>query len=114
MKVQGVFFIALLLMSTTACSQRSFGILKEYNGKIGIGTSTPDEMLTVKGTIHTQEVVVDMKGAVAPDYVFQHYYQDTSVLKDDYELMNLSELEQFLRTHHHLPDLPSAKELDSE
>jgi hypothetical protein len=114
MKVEGIFLIALLLLSTTACSQRSFGILKEYDGKIGIGTSTPDEMLTVKGTIHTQEVVVDMKGAVAPDYVFQHYYEGTSLLKDDYKLMNLSELEQFLRAHHHLPDLPSAEELDSE
>ena len=25
------------------------------NGKIGIGTNTPDELLTVKGKIHTQQ-----------------------------------------------------------
>ena len=37
------------------------------NGKIGIGTNTPDELLTVKGKIHTQEVMVDLNGAIAPD-----------------------------------------------
>ena len=42
------------------------------NGKVGIGTSNPDEKLTVKGKIHAEEVKVDLN--VPPDYVFEKFY----------------------------------------
>ncbi|NBP68393.1 MAG: hypothetical protein EBU52_06570, partial [Cytophagia bacterium] len=45
------------------------------DGRVGIGTSLPDATLTVKGSIHTQEVKVDLLGAVAPDYVFEPTYE---------------------------------------
>lgn len=44
-------------------------------GKVGIGTTSPDEKLTVKGKIHAQEVKVDMTGALVPDYVFANDYK---------------------------------------
>jgi hypothetical protein len=71
------------------------------DGKIGIGTTSPDEMLTVKGTIHSEEVQVDMAGALAPDYVFE----------EDYPLPSLQELKAFIKTNKHLPEVPSAKEM---
>ncbi len=72
------------------------------NGNIGIGTISPDAKLAVKGDIHTQEVRVDLIGAVAPDYVF----------KEDYELRTLMEVETFIKENGHLPNIPSAYEME--
>ena len=107
-----LFLVLALAIMTSSCAQRSYGTLKEYNGKIGIGTATPDELLTVKGKIHTREVIVDLKGAVAPDYVFETYYEGSSDLKKEYRFMSLSEIEQFIKANHHLPEVPSAISLE--
>jgi hypothetical protein len=84
----------------------------EKDGKIGIGTKSPDELLTVKGKIHTQEVMVDLKGAVAPDYVFESYYEGHSELNPDYSMLSIDELDEFIQRYHHLPKIPSARELE--
>jgi hypothetical protein len=73
------------------------------NGRIGVGTAAPDEKLTVKGKIHTSEVRVDMQPNVAPDYVFEK----------DYNLLSLSELESYIKANKHLPEVPSAKEMEA-
>ncbi|MEQ9413391.1 MAG: tail fiber protein, partial [Cyclobacteriaceae bacterium] len=72
------------------------------NGNVGIGTTTPDSKLTVKGIIHTQEVKVDLNGSVAPDYVFEK----------DYPLTTLEELKSYIDQNKHLPEVPSAKEME--
>lgn len=101
---------------TVSCAAQPTGFrtLKEVNGKVGIGTSTPDELLTVKGTIHTQEVKVDLEGAVAPDYVFDAYFNGASQLLPDYKLMPLENLKDFLEKEGHLPGIPSANKLAEE
>jgi hypothetical protein len=91
-----------------------FKNLSEKNGKIGIGTNNPDELLTVKGKIHTQEVIVDLNGAVAPDYVFEKYAEGYSKLKPTYQLMSLQALDAFVKKHKHLPKVPSAEKLEKE
>lgn len=73
-------------------------------GNVGIGTTTPDSKLTVKGNIHTQEVKVDLLGSVAPDYVFEK----------DYPLTSLEELKSYIDQNKHLPEIPSAKEMEEE
>jgi hypothetical protein len=73
------------------------------SGKVGIGTTEPDEALTVKGKIHTSEVRVDLQPNVAPDYVFEK----------DYNLLPLSKLESYIKTNKHLPEVPSAKEMEA-
>ncbi len=73
-------------------------------GNVGIGTTSPDAKLTVKGTIHTQEVKVDLNGAVAPDYVFA----------DGYKLPELRETEAYIQANKHLPGIPSAAEMEEE
>ena len=88
--------------------------MTEKNGKIGIGTNVPDELLTVKGKIHTQEVIVDLQGAVAPDYVFEEYVNGFSKLKPSYELLSLEELEDFIRKNKHLPKVPAASVIAKE
>ena len=73
-------------------------------GNVGIGLSNPDEKLTVKGTIHAQEVKVDLNGVLAPDYVFL----------DDYELRPLEAVQNYIKEHGHLPNIPSAKEMEAQ
>lgn len=110
-----LIIFSLLLFSISISAQRSpFSNLTEKNGKIGIGTTSPDELLTVKGKIHTQEVLVDLDGAVAPDYVFEKYYLGFSKMLPDYSLISLKELDTFLRKHHHLPNVPSAESMKED
>jgi len=70
-----------------------------YNGNIGIGCTTPDSKLTVNGTIHATEVKVDLLGGC--DFVF----------KDDYKLMDLKKLEEFVKVNQHLPEIAPEKEM---
>jgi len=75
-----------------------------FENNVGIGTTTPDAKLTVKGNIHTNEVKVDLLGAVAPDYVFYK----------DYILKSLKNIEDYITTEGHLPNIPSAKTMETE
>lgn len=81
-------------------------VIKSYDsgkfGNVGIGTINPDEKLTVKGKIHTQEVRVDLLGPLVPDYVFAK----------DYKLKSLQEIEDYIKQNSHLPEIPSAKEIE--
>ncbi len=70
---------------------------------MGIGTANPDEALTVKGKIHAEEVRVDLS-VPGPDYVF----------KEDYQLSSLEEVQNYIDEHGHLPNIPSAKEMESQ
>ena len=103
-----------LLVSFSCGAQNSLSSITQKNGMIGIGTSDPDQKLTVKGKIHTQEVLVDLNGAVAPDYVFEKYYQGQSALNSDYQMLDLKSLEAFLKQNHHLPEIPSAQKLKED
>ena len=72
-------------------------------GNVGIGTSSPNEKLTVNGTIYSSEVKVDLS-VPGPDYVF----------KKDYHLKPLEELEQFIDRNNHLPEVPSAEQMQKK
>ncbi|MFC5282639.1 hypothetical protein [Pedobacter alpinus] len=70
-------------------------------GNVGIGTTTPDEKLTVKGKLHAEEVRVDLS-VPGPDYVFEK----------DYPLLSLAETRKYILENKHLPEVPSAKEME--
>ncbi len=111
--MKNILVLAIILFSITVTAQRNkLKNITEKNGNIGIGTKFPDELLTVKGKIHTQEVLVDLNGAVAPDYVFENYYDGTSKLNTTYRFPSLSEIENYIKEHHHLPGVPSAEEFE--
>ncbi|MGX1931317.1 hypothetical protein [Flagellimonas sp. 2504JD4-2] len=71
-------------------------------GKVGIGTENPDSKLTVKGNIHAEEIKVDLS-VPGPDYVF----------KEDYDLKSLEEVQNYIKKHGHLPNIPSAQEMEA-
>ncbi|HEX2608667.1 MAG TPA: hypothetical protein VHK91_14870, partial [Flavisolibacter sp.] len=73
------------------------------NGSVGIGTSNtndPSFRLFVETGIRTRRVKVDAYAWA--DYVFHPGYQ----------LNSLPEVEHFINTHQHLPDVPSAAEVE--
>ena len=70
------------------------------NGFLGIGTTAPDQVLTVKGKIHAEEVIIDLNVPIA-DFVF----------KPTYKLMPLNQVEQYVKTNLHLPEIPSASQI---
>lgn len=71
------------------------------NGNLGIGTISPKAKLAVEGNILAKEIKVTNNIAV-PDYVFEV----------DYKLTSLSEIETYVKEHKHLPEIPSAKDIE--
>ena len=71
-------------------------------GNVGIGTTNPQSLLSVKGKISAQEVQVTLTGW--SDFVFF----------DSYKLRPLSEVETFIQENKHLPDVPSAAMVEKE
>ncbi len=71
------------------------------SGNVGIGTRRPDSKLTVKGNIHSKEIRVTV-GAGA-DFVFE----------ENYKLTELKALEQYIIKNKHLPEIASAKDMES-
>ena len=71
------------------------------SGQLGLGTSTPAYKLDVCGTIRAKEVRVATGWC---DYVFA----------DDYKLPALSEVEAFIKTNKHLPEVTPGAVIESE
>ncbi len=72
------------------------------NGNVGIGTNATDtdSKLTVAGKISAQDITIKADAGGA-DFVFEK----------DYALPPLDHVEQFVKDNKHLPDIPSAKEM---
>ncbi len=73
-----------------------------FNGFVGIGTNNPQESLSVNGNIRAREVKVESTNW--PDYVFDQ----------GYEKMNLRDLEKFILSNKHLPEIPKASQVAAE
>lgn len=86
----------------TATGTLSNSAIYDNGGNVGIGTTVPDAKLAVKGQIHAQEVKVDLQGAMVPDYVFGK----------NYNLKSLSEVDAYIKANSHLPEVPSAQEIE--
>ena len=76
----------------------------DMNGNIGIGTTDPQNYkLAVKGHMIAEEISVKLH-ANWPDYVFTK----------EYGLMNLEDVQTYINENSHLPNVPSAKEVEEE
>ncbi|MFS4469600.1 fibronectin type III domain-containing protein [Maribacter sp. 2210JD10-5] len=78
------------------------GATASYSDNVGIGTTdTGSYKLAVNGKIRTKEVKVE--AANWPDYVF----------KKEYQLPSLEEIQKHIAEKGHLPNIPSAKEVEN-
>jgi hypothetical protein len=68
------------------------------------GGQAPYKLLELdyKGLLYAREIKVNLDSW--PDYVFEKEYQ----------LQTLPEIEQYIKTHKHLPNIPSAKEVETD
>jgi hypothetical protein len=75
------------------------------DGRIGIWTTAPATgyALSVNGKIMCEELRVQLSESW-PDYVFA----------DNYTLPSLKIVESFIQANRHLPNIPSAKEIEKE
>ncbi|MCE2896090.1 MAG: hypothetical protein LW721_16790 [Flammeovirgaceae bacterium] len=79
------------------------GGLRVTSGNVGIGTTNPGSFkLAVEGKIWAKEVQVALTNP-GPDYVFE----------PTYNLKPLAEIETYIKENKHLPEVPSAKEMEA-
>ncbi|UII19171.1 hypothetical protein [Fulvivirga ligni] len=78
-------------------NQNLMSITKE--GNLGVGTTNVAHKLHVNGDAYATSFVTS--AASFPDYVFE----------ENYEVMSLSDMEQFVKSYHHLPNMPSEQEV---
>jgi len=71
------------------------------SGKLGIGTTNPDAILTVNGDIHATEIFVDNQ-ILTPDFVFE----------ENFSLKTIEEKAAYVAEFKHLPAIQSAAEMD--
>jgi hypothetical protein len=84
------------------CNSLTNGISIFSNGNVGVGTSdTKGYKFAVAGEAIFTKVVVKPTGSW-PDYVFHA----------NYRLRPLSEVEQYIKQYNHLPEVPSAEEVE--
>ena len=81
------------------------GVNVSYSNKVAINTYWPlgDYELAVNGEIIAKEVNVNLNGPW-PDYVFEN----------DYNLKSIEEVEAYIKSNKHLPEVPSAEEVCKE
>jgi len=70
-------------------------------GNVGIGTAHPQYPLSVNGTLQAKEVIVNTGWS---DYVFG----------PEYRLKPLKEVAAYIRENHHLPEIPTAAEVEQK
>ena len=74
------------------------------NGNVGVVTNDPPAKFSVNGKILAREVHVCTDPICWADYVFD----------EEYHLMSLNDLAEFVAANKHLPGVPSAKEVDEQ
>lgn len=91
--------------TTNGQTTSSTKMVIRQNGRVGIGTVSPTELLHVAGNVLVTggAFIDDGTTLNAPDYVFE----------PDYKLMPIAELGQFVETNRHLPNVPSSAEIKS-
>lgn len=81
-------------------------IVNSNNSRVGINHYNPQEALHVNGNILANAFQT-------PDYVFEHYFDNHSQSNPNYSFSSLENIHEFIRENHHLPNLPSKKDVEN-
>ncbi|WP_287681360.1 hypothetical protein [Bacteroides sp.] len=86
----------------------------DTNYGIFVGASA-DQAATVRSELKAKYRLFVMKGVLAEDYGISpiNNWSDF-VLQEDYNLREIEEVEEFIKSNKHLPDVPSAKQIAEE
>ncbi len=94
------------------------------SGRIGIGTDKPSAKLDVAGNIKAEEIEVtlasmdnlNLNGTLAANQITIKANGNTAdfVFNEDYNLKDLTEVENYIKIYKHLPDIPSAEEMEKK
>ncbi len=81
------------------------GLFCDVNGGVGVGTQIipTGYRMSVKGKVMAEGVKVDLQSAW-PDYVFE----------SSYKLPEIAALKKYINVNKHLPNMPSAEEVEKE
>lgn len=111
-RLEGLNYAYQLSTGVQGVSNSYFGIADVTNnvyrlvindiGNIGVGITNPSEKFSVNGNISAKKIIVTQSGW--SDYVFAN----------NYKLRSLSALETFIKQNKHLPEMPSAKEVEEK
>lgn len=71
-------------------------------GNVGIGTNSPRGRLSVNGDLYTTKLRITQNGWA--DFVFDSTYR----------LAPLSEVESYIQQNHHLPEIPTSREVEAD
>ena len=80
---------------------------KKINGYVGVATDNPSQKLEVNGSILASSFIT-------PDYVFDTYYEGSSQSNTNYKFKSLPEVKKYIKSKHHLPGVPSAKDIKQQ
>lgn len=84
----------------------------KLNGKVGVGLYATDFPSTV-GTANVTNYNLFVKGGILTDEIRVRTMWADYVFSEGYELKPLSVLEAYIKENKHLPNVPSAKEVES-
>ncbi|MEY8848653.1 hypothetical protein AB9K26_07545 [Psychroserpens sp. XS_ASV72] len=88
----------------------SFQFLRNGVNVVEIDIFGTTDVLTVNGNIRVNgDIITDT--TTYPDYVFESYFDGKSDINKDYSFTSLEDLEYYLRTQKHLPNVKSYKEI---
>jgi hypothetical protein len=100
---QGITFHTVSTSTTAGAEMINSERMRIDNGgRVGIGISSLNHKLEVNGTIRSKEVIVEATSW--PDYVFG----------EGYALPPLETIEAYVKSHRHLPEVPSSGDVEND